>query len=957
MEKAIATLKPAKIKTDPTTNFWTIYKKVADEHDNDLVSKYVGDLDTSLLFVSMFTSLACLIRLNQILLLCQAGLFSAVTSAFIIQIIPQLQPNPADLTNVLLLRILEQNASFGGIDPLAPILNVPTGVVKAQPILFVSLSVTLFVAFIAVLGKQWIHYYTRPTTWGNIVDRGKERQVKLAGLRKWGVLLIMESLPVMLQFALLLFGIAITVYLWDLDVSVAEVVLVVTSIGLTFYTSITAAGTIWSDFPFQTPPSLLLPKVLPWAKEFAAFARLWLRNRLRRRATALLFRIERVTENSYLASSFERVLRKITERMNASYDGYSMTLSNPAFWRHDPLFTSPVPKDVTISAGFWLLENSTDFSAAPAVAAIFSELQWPSHCHSTTALIRLRDAYVECFRAPEFGKSARLRALQSAAAYYVLYHTQLVWSTFNSREVVAGRLPPDLPPDLFLYIHNGEWDGDDVFEYLLHIEDRSEPGTSARFLSYIAPYWVCGDTNPTIRFRPSRLRTLYELIRVLKKSRALGAATLTECVLCIGAALDFPLHPEDLIRVDKRCVSLSHTSEVVLIGDSDYFELTFRMVVEYIHEVALTQGRRRRYAKTALEILLTLVEEITFPLVDAAWINELLKSTAGRDMEDDTFTMFLRLNARREEEDAVADVWVVPPGQDDVLVRGEADQRPPGGAVASETSTPEDTLFSSIAKNVEACIEKERGWQDEAVYGGFVAMRDNPPLGPYLPDGDVLQTLYNAMEKSKPFRIRKAAYDVILVTHDRWLKSAELRQTLVNLDFPRKLHSVVIETALANHRCSFLKMMETLSEERYWHSYLRKAMDIWLPFHHAGQDQVLRIFTNVGELPLPGYDGSNPPFDKFLQKFVEDEWAGVPGRHAQDLAADRLTPLAEVTKGFGELMFTDNDRNSVLLVVEQVIPSLERRRDDGYDGPGEDIRGIINDLLENLRTPMQSTGH
>ena len=68
-EKAIADWKPDKIGTDPTTNFWTIYKKVADEYDNDLVSKYVGDLDTSLLFVSPFTSLVPLIFLNHVLFL------------------------------------------------------------------------------------------------------------------------------------------------------------------------------------------------------------------------------------------------------------------------------------------------------------------------------------------------------------------------------------------------------------------------------------------------------------------------------------------------------------------------------------------------------------------------------------------------------------------------------------------------------------------------------------------------------------------------------------------------------------------------------------------------------------------------------------------------------------------------------------------------------------------------
>ena len=54
-ENAVASLKPTKLRADPITHFWTFYKKVADEHDNDLVSKYIGDLDTSLLFVSAFT--------------------------------------------------------------------------------------------------------------------------------------------------------------------------------------------------------------------------------------------------------------------------------------------------------------------------------------------------------------------------------------------------------------------------------------------------------------------------------------------------------------------------------------------------------------------------------------------------------------------------------------------------------------------------------------------------------------------------------------------------------------------------------------------------------------------------------------------------------------------------------------------------------------------------------------
>ena len=66
LEKAITKLEPARAEIDPMTNFWNIYKKFVDEHDDDLVSKCVGDLDSSLLFVSAFTFLACLIHLNRI---------------------------------------------------------------------------------------------------------------------------------------------------------------------------------------------------------------------------------------------------------------------------------------------------------------------------------------------------------------------------------------------------------------------------------------------------------------------------------------------------------------------------------------------------------------------------------------------------------------------------------------------------------------------------------------------------------------------------------------------------------------------------------------------------------------------------------------------------------------------------------------------------------------------------
>ncbi|KAJ7513124.1 hypothetical protein B0H11DRAFT_1948715 [Mycena galericulata] len=61
-EPAIATNRPR--SSQKTTAFWTAYKTLADEFDREFQARYGNDLDSSLIF---------------------AGLFSAVSSAFIIQ--------------------------------------------------------------------------------------------------------------------------------------------------------------------------------------------------------------------------------------------------------------------------------------------------------------------------------------------------------------------------------------------------------------------------------------------------------------------------------------------------------------------------------------------------------------------------------------------------------------------------------------------------------------------------------------------------------------------------------------------------------------------------------------------------------------------------------------------------------------------------------------------------------
>ena len=393
---------------------------------------------------------------------------------------------------------------------------------------------------------------------------------------------------------------------------------------------------------------------------------------------------------------------------------------------------------------------------------------------------------------------------------------------------------------------------------------------------------------------------------------------------------------------------------VGLTGDSDYFTSALRKVVEHICQIVFSKGQRSDYAKEALEILHNLVKKATIQLVDAAWIDDLLKGAALKRMGDETFAVLLRLSALRMTDDATA-------GHDfDHFKRNEAH---PGGILTSESPTPEYALFDQVLRIVDICGAKEDDWEGDIVCGGLIAIKDLPGARLCDPKEEFIRTLSKAMEKreteggikkDKPFRIRKAAYDVVLAVRDGWLRSADLRPTLEAVDFPRKLHSVAIETFSHDHQHQFLEMMEILSEDRYWHSYLRRAMDIWLPLHREGPYHVLRTLCSVGELLLPGRDGYN--MEKPLEKVMEVEWAAVPGRYPKDLTADLLGPLAEVTEQFKRLsFFSENDRKAVLAVVEQVVPSLERRRDEGYGGPNDELRMIIEDLLRVLREPAQAS--
>ena len=146
------------------------------------------------------------------------------------------------------------NTTFGGDIPSLPQwTGAPRATIYVQAMLYASLAASLFSAVLAMLGKQWLNRYALTDMRGTAVERSQDRQRKLGGIIAWYFEHVMESLPLMLQFALLLLGCALSRYLWDINVTVACVVIGVTALGVIFYLFFVIAGTASPSCPYQTP--------------------------------------------------------------------------------------------------------------------------------------------------------------------------------------------------------------------------------------------------------------------------------------------------------------------------------------------------------------------------------------------------------------------------------------------------------------------------------------------------------------------------------------------------------------------------------------------------------------------------------------------------------------------------------------------------------------------------------
>ena len=191
----------------------------------------------------------------------ESGLFSAITTAFIIDIQSELKPDYQKLNNRLLELLLD--VAVGNIPPgqavSPPRWPGPDPVIRqVQAILYAALCTTLFAAFLVTLGKQWLSRYRHTDSHGSPVDRYRDREQKLNGVYRWRFNIVMHLAPLTIQCSLALLGSALLRYLWEFDHMVSSVVIAFTSSGFALYIAFVAASLVSFDCPFQTSLSLLI---------------------------------------------------------------------------------------------------------------------------------------------------------------------------------------------------------------------------------------------------------------------------------------------------------------------------------------------------------------------------------------------------------------------------------------------------------------------------------------------------------------------------------------------------------------------------------------------------------------------------------------------------------------------------------------------------------------------------
>jgi len=184
----------------------------------------------------------------------QAGLFSSVLSAFVVQTYQSLQPDPSDQIIFLLSQIASStNTQLSNTSAiLTPPEFVPdSSSVRINVLWLISLVLSLTTVLIAIIASQWLTEHQQYPTSMPIMDKFALFNMRQEGLARWHVPKILSSVPLLLLLALIFFLVGLIDFAAGFVKVVAIPVIVVICIPLAFIaltTSLPSLQIVWMCF-------------------------------------------------------------------------------------------------------------------------------------------------------------------------------------------------------------------------------------------------------------------------------------------------------------------------------------------------------------------------------------------------------------------------------------------------------------------------------------------------------------------------------------------------------------------------------------------------------------------------------------------------------------------------------------------------------------------------------------
>ena len=338
-----------------------------------------------------------------------------------------------------------------------------------------------------MLGKQWLNRYLR-NSGGSMIERCGDRQRKCNGLEKWPLHFFIESLPVMLQVALLLLACGLCRRMWSINTSVAYTLIGLTGFGATFFIAIVIAGMSSYACPFQTPASTALRG--PW-------------KRVRRGV---------FSSSGYVKRVLSRIIRMLWPTLRRPSMQMDVPLLDIQIFKLRPWLK---PKDLAIirrtnandvGCVSWILRNITDPEALDAAVRLAGTIRWfDDGANADPPYDLIASAFEACFDpSGKLYPGSRDRAYYSGRAMVWIRARAGCKSWEFSRRFPLSREKhegPGLDPDLrhLLRINQGVVFGDFRVVGLLAIDPEHTP-SHAQWVSDVLLHFSWGARSVVTRW-------------------------------------------------------------------------------------------------------------------------------------------------------------------------------------------------------------------------------------------------------------------------------------------------------------------------------------------------------------------------------------------------------------------------------------------------------------------------